>query len=78
MTKIIADEMLRSSLHNFSQALELCDESGRVLGRFFPALDLSEYEPCESPTSEAELRRRQQSSERRYTTAEVLAYLEKL
>ncbi|HEV3262704.1 MAG TPA: hypothetical protein VG013_38065 [Gemmataceae bacterium] len=78
MTRVTVNEALRSMLHNLSQPLELCDESGRVLGRVFPALDLSEYEPWEPPISEEELRRREQSTEKRYTTAEVLAHLENL
>jgi hypothetical protein len=78
MGRIIVDEALRAKLQNFSTPLELCDESGRVLGRLFPAIDLSQYEPWEPPISDEELRRREQSDEKRYTTAEVLARLEKL
>jgi len=77
MTRVIVDETLRSRLHNLSEPLELCDESGRVLGRVFPALDLSQYEQWEPPIGEEELRRRERSNERRYTTAEVLAHLER-
>ena len=57
MTRIIVDETLRNKLHNLSEPLELCDESGRLLAQLFPILDLSEYEPCEPPISEEELRR---------------------
>jgi hypothetical protein len=75
MTKVILDETLRSKLHNLAEPLELCDESGRVVGRVFPTIDLSQYEPWEPPISEEELRRLEQSDEPRYTTAEVLARL---
>jgi hypothetical protein len=78
MSRIIVDDALRAKLQNFSRPLELCDESGKILGRVFPALDLSEYEAWEPPISEDELRRREQSNEKRYTTAEVIAHLEKL
>jgi hypothetical protein len=78
MTQVLVTETLRSMLHNLSQPLELCDESGQVVGRVFPMLDLSQYEPLEPQVSTEELRRREQSNEKRYTTAEVLAYLEKL
>jgi hypothetical protein len=78
MTRVIVDEVLRSKLHNLSLPLELCDESGRVLGRVFPAVDLSQHEPLEPQVSEEELDRRERANEKRYTTAEVLAYLEKL
>jgi len=78
MTRVLVDETLRSLLHNLSQPLELYDESGRVLGRFFPTADLSQYEPLEPQISKEEWQRRKQANEKRYTTAEVLAYLEKL
>jgi hypothetical protein len=48
------------------------------LGRFIPALDPSQYEPLQPQISDEELQRRRNSNEKRYTTAEVLAYLEKL
>lgn len=78
MTRITVDEILRKKLNDLSEPLELCDEAGRVLGRVFPAFDLSDYEPWEPPIDEEELRRREQSSGRRYTTAEVIAHLESL
>ncbi len=77
MTRVIVNEMLRSMLHNLSQPLELCDESGRVLGRVFPSLDPSQYN-LEPQISQEEIRRRKHAKEKSYTTAEVLAYLEKL
>jgi hypothetical protein len=78
MTRITVDETLRGKLHNLSEPVELCDESGKVLGRLYPTLDLSQYEPLEPQISREELERRKQSKEKRYTTAEVLAHLEKL
>ena len=77
MTKVIIDDSIRTKLHNLSQPLELCDASGRVLGHFVPTPDLSEYEGLEPQITEEELRRREQETES-YTTAEVLAHLEKL
>jgi hypothetical protein len=78
MTRVTVNDTLRNALRNFSGPVELCDESGKVVARVFPVLDLSNYEPWEPPISEEELQRREQSGEKRYTTAEVLAYLEKL
>jgi hypothetical protein len=52
--------------------------SGRGLGRYIPRIDLSDWEPVTPPVSEEELNRREQIKEKRYTTAEVLAHLEKL
>jgi hypothetical protein len=77
MTKIIVDETLRSKLQGLAEPLELCDESGQVLARVFPIMDLSQYEPWEPPISEEELQQREQSTEW-YTTDEVLAYLKSL
>ena len=45
MSRVIVDDILRSKLHNLTEPLELCDRSGKVLGRLVPAIDLSEYEP---------------------------------
>ena len=78
MTRIFVDGDLQSKLLGLGQPAELCDATGRILGRFFPAIDLSKYEAWEPLISEEELRRREQSTEKRYTTAEVLAHLEKL
>ena len=78
MIKVTVDDLLRTRLHNLTEPLELCDEAGRVLGRFVPLIDPSEWEPVSPAASEAELDRREQANEKRYTTAEVLAYLENL
>lgn len=56
--RITVDDALRSRLHDFRWPLELCDESGHVLGYLKPAEDRSLYEGVESPTSEVELERR--------------------
>ena len=77
MTRVVVDEALRNKLHNLSQPLELCDESGRVLARLVPLLDPSRYN-LEPQISQEEIRRRKQSKGKSYTTAEVLAQLEKL
>ena len=77
MTKFIIDAALRSKLHNLTEPLELCDESGRILGHIFPASDLSEYDLTEPPISEDELQRREQSDEW-YTTEQVLQRLKNL
>jgi hypothetical protein len=78
MTQITVDAALASKFQDLAQVAEVCDPSGRVLGRFIPVLDLAEWEPVSPDVSEEELDRRAKSKERRYTTAEVLAHLEKL
>lgn len=77
MTQIILDASLSSQLHGLGRTVELCDPSGQVLGRFVPLIDLAEWEPLSPDVSEEELDRRAKSTEKRYSTTEVLAHLEK-
>jgi hypothetical protein len=60
-----------------SEPLELCDESGRVLARMVPAVDPAFYEGLEPQISKEELERRKQRKGQTYSTAEVVAHLEK-
>ena len=78
MTRVIVDDDLRSKLHNLTEPLELCDLSGRVLGRVVPAIDLSGYEYWEPEFSDEELREQEQSDEKSFTTTELLAHLKEL
>ncbi|MHB1423795.1 MAG: hypothetical protein ACYC3I_11490 [Gemmataceae bacterium] len=78
MMQIIVDAALSSHLHSVNQPVELCDVSGQVLGKFVPLINLAEWEPLSPDVSEEELDRRARSKEKRYTTAEVRAHLEKL
>jgi hypothetical protein len=47
MTQILLDASSVSKLSNVTQSVELCDQSGRVLGRFVPNL-ADEYDPREA------------------------------
>jgi hypothetical protein len=78
MTRVIVDAALLSRLHNLTQPLELCDDSGRILARILPAVDPSLYEGLEPQISREELEQRKNNKGKTYTTAEVLAHLEKL
>jgi hypothetical protein len=78
MTRVIVDDALRNKLHNFTEPLELCDSSGKVLASLVPAFDPSEYEPWEPEFSDEELRQQEESDEESYTTAELLAHLRSL
>jgi len=77
MSRIVLDASVSSQLHNLTHTVELCDPSGRVLGQFFPKIDMSEWEPVSPEASEEELERRAQSTEW-YSTEEVLAHLNNL
>ena len=63
MTQIMLDSGLSKQLHSLGQAVELCDPTGKVLGRFVPAFDLAEWEPLSPEVSEGELDRRSKSNE---------------
>ena len=78
MTRIILEPEVRQKLLNLKQPLELCDDSGKVLARVLPVLDHSEYYDLDPKISKEEFRRRIQNKGKTYTTAEVLARLEKL
>lgn len=78
MTRITLDAELASRLGDLFQTVELCDPSGRVLGRFVPAADPTECEAMSPEASEDELDRRERSGEKRYSTREVVARLERL
>lgn len=77
MTRITVDETLRTKLHGLSEPLELCDEAGHVVAHLLPATGPLESN-LEPKISREELQRRRTSPGKTYTTAEVLAYLEKL
>ena len=78
MFRVIIDAKLAEKLKQYSTLTELCDEAGNTVGRFYPEIDLAKFEAVTPEISEEELRRRLNSNEPRYTTAEVLARLEKL
>jgi hypothetical protein len=77
MSHVTLDSSAASQLNQVTESVEVRDPSGRVIGRFVPLIDKSEWEPLSSEISEEELDRRERSNEKTYTTAEVLAYLEK-
>jgi hypothetical protein len=78
MTRIVIDANMSTQLHSLTQPVEVCDASGRLIGRFIPIIDMTEWEPVSSDISETELARRAASAEKRYTTQEVLGHLERL
>jgi hypothetical protein len=58
MVRVTIDETFRSMLGRLDSPLELCDESGRVVGHFIPQQDRSMYEGVVSPVPDKELERR--------------------
>lgn len=76
MAKVILDEATLAKLHHLREPLEVCDESGRVLGYVSPAVDPSLYRTVKVPFTEEELDRFEQEPGGR-TLAEILADLER-
>ncbi len=77
MTRVTADAVLLSKLGNCESVVELCDETGRLLGYFHPAGAPSKIEGENlSPISDEEIERcRSQRTGRSLT--EILADLER-
>ena len=78
MTQITLDATVSSQLNDVTQVVELCDQNGRVLGRFVPSPDLANWEPVSPAVGDEELARRASSPGKRFTTEEVLRHLEQL
>ena len=77
MSELILPETVATQLQGLFHPIHLCDASGKRLGCFVPAVDLSQYEIEGPEPTEEELREIEQSTEW-YTTQEVLQHLEKL
>lgn len=75
MSKLSLDSALPSKLMGLTHPVDVCDASGRVLGRYIPRVD-STRAASAPQLSEEELQRRDDEPE--YSTADVLAHLEKL
>jgi hypothetical protein len=78
MVRLAIHEVNPTTLQNLEHPVEVVEDSGRIVGRFFPNLDPAKYEGLECPFSDEEIARRKASKGKTYTTAEVLAHLEKL
>jgi hypothetical protein len=75
MQNLIVDPSTLAKLTGLREPYEVCDESGRLVGRFFPAADASLYDEIDLEINEEELDRHSKETEA-YTTAEVIAHLE--
>jgi hypothetical protein len=73
MTRITLDRATLALLHDLSEPLELCDESGRVLGMFMPAAG----SPPNQDVSGGNLKRREEEA-KLGTQLGPLAYTEDL
>jgi hypothetical protein len=78
MPPIPVDAELSNRLARVLGPVELCNPAGRVIGRFVPVLDPSEWEAVTPEISDEERARRKKSKEQRYTTEEFVKRLESL
>ncbi len=74
MVRIIVDSAMQSRLEGMQVVADICDASGRVLGRFIPVQQKLILEP---QISDEELRRREAEGGGR-PLADILADFEKL
>ena len=77
MQKLVVDSQTLARLGNLQEQFEVCDESGQLLGRFFPVAKRMLYDEIDVDITEEELDRRSRETEV-YTTTEVLRHLERL
>ncbi|MFO0966870.1 MAG: hypothetical protein U0793_14955 [Gemmataceae bacterium] len=75
MPPISIDAELSTRLAAVNTTVDLCDPSGRIVGRFVPLLDLTGWVPLSPGITDEERQRRKKSDEPRYTTAEAKRYL---
>lgn len=76
MSEVISDTGLLAKLEQTHVPLELCDQSGRVLGTFYPRAAPVDYEAVERARpklSREEVERRRQGQT--YSTDEVIKHL---
>ncbi|HUY88168.1 MAG TPA: hypothetical protein VMV10_05515 [Pirellulales bacterium] len=78
MTKLVLDSVTLEKLLYLAEPLDLFDDSGRRRAVLTPIYDPEEFGPLEPQVSEEELRRRESSTEPRYSIGEVLRHLEQL
>jgi len=74
MTRVIVDPVTRAKLVNVRQPLELCDDSGNVLGQFIPVVDESGRPDSVPQVDDEELDRRERQGGGR-PLAEILSNL---
>jgi hypothetical protein len=83
MTRVIANAEFKAQLKGSSESLEVCDESGEILGYFQPLpvpihdREIYDWAKAEFAKAEEELKEARQSPVW-YTTEEVLEHLRSL
>ena len=65
MPQIFLDSSVTSQLSKIDRPVDICDASGKVLGRFMPISDMSGWERLTPDVTEEELDRREAANEKR-------------
>ena len=76
MTRVTLDAQMREKLSGLAHSVDLCDESGKVLGTFTPLTEREAAERARPAITAEELERRR--AEPDYSTKELIAHLENL
>jgi hypothetical protein len=76
MSRITIDAALSEQLRGLAQPVELCDASGKVLGRYVPTPTVKDPR-MEPQIDDAELERRKLQDGKGRTLSEIMADLEK-
>lgn len=83
MSRITLDHELRSKLNGLGEQVEVCDEAGKTVGQFVPQdwymeLMYAWAKQQFSDEKELEQARAEVRAQGGYTTAEAIAYLERI
>jgi hypothetical protein len=80
MTRVTVDKEMRKVLLNFTKPLELCDESGSILGKLIPAKpDITEDDWIDlTPELTDEELEKEIDSGEGYSTQELIAEIKKM
>jgi len=81
MVRITVDDELRKKFFNFTEDIELCDETGRVVARLQSVTHgaaSAQWEPLTPEPDRQEIERRLQKNEPTYSTEEVVSHLRSL
>ena len=74
MTRVILNHDSIAKLRSLAEPVDICDESGAVIGIYAPVADRKLYEGVDSPASDHELRQSELDSAR--PLAEILRDLD--
>ena len=81
MTRVMVDAEVRKVLLNFTRPLELCDESGSILGKLIPTrpdIDADEWIDLTPDETDEEIQRAIDSGEETYSTQDLIDQIKKL